>query len=262
VRGRDFSDREVAGSPKVAVVNESLARRHFPNQNPIGLRFGKERPDQTEEIEIVGLVKDVKLSNLRDESPRTFFLPFRQTDAPPGTATLVVRATADPASLLQPIQRLIDTSGLRFVVQNGTTQQQIVDDSLRQERLLAQLSSVFGTLALLLACIGVFGVISYTATRRMPEFGLRLALGADQTHLSWLMLRETMILVIAGVVIGATVAFAARGVLKTLLYELTPTDPVSMGAATLLVALVAVLAGAIPARRASHVDPLIALRTE
>jgi ABC-type antimicrobial peptide transport system permease subunit len=202
------------------------------------------------------------LSNLRDENPRTFFLPFRQTDAPPGTATLVVRSIGNPALLLQPIQRLIDTSELPFVVQNGTTQQQVVDDSLRQERLLAQLSSVFGTLALLLACIGVFGIVSYTATRRTREFGLRRALGAGQTHLSWLMLRETMILVIAGVVTGVTVAFVVSGVLETLLYQLTPTDAVSMAAATLLVVLVAVVAGAIPARRASHVDPLSALRTE
>ena len=279
--GRDFGPQDsqvwrpgpCSSAAQVGIINESMARRFFGNESPIGRRFGfaPARPVQCPDgvlrgaagaIEIVGVVKDVKYTSLRNEGREMFYLPFHQANTGYGEMTLVVRTADDPMAVATSVRRetrALDPAMPMFEVETLATQ---VAASLREERLLASLSSGFGLLSLLLSCLGLYGILSYTVARRTNEIGLRMALGADRRNVLWLVLRDALQLVLLGVALGAPAALAAGRLISSQLFGISAIDPIAIGLATMALLIVAAVAAYLPARRATRVDPLVALRYE
>jgi predicted permease len=257
VSGRDFGPQDTSESHAVAVINESMARRFFGSESPLGRHFGFVL--RRGAIEIIGVVKDAKYKSLREPWRPMFYMPF-QTMGGQGQMTLVVRTMVDPATLATAVQREARAFDPVMPMFQAETLAAQLDDSLGQERLVARLSSVFGLLALLLACIGLYGVMAYDVARRTHEIGIRMALGASARRVVQLVLGETLWLVGIGVVIGLGAALAATRWVKSLLFGLQPHDPLTIGLAVFVLLAVAAVAGYLPVRRASRVDPMVALR--
>jgi len=242
-----------------AVVNQAMARHFFGNENPIGKRFTWDDGKRT--IEIIGVVRDAKYTNLREQPPRTFYLYYFQAPIP-FNLTIQLRTVGDPAPYATTIQRLVREIDPQLQVVGLQTMSEAVNETLVQERFIAQVAGAFSLFALLLACVGLYGVMSYAVTRRTNEIGVRMALGAQRREVVWLVMREVSLLVAVGACIGLAAAMASTRLVSTLLFGLTPNDPSTIALATLLMIGVAALAGFLPARRAARVDPMIALRHE
>jgi ABC-type antimicrobial peptide transport system permease subunit len=211
----------------------------------------------------VGVSKDDRDHRLRGEVPRRFYIPFFQgLGGIPPAANFEIRTFADPNSLVKTIRREVEQVDRTLPILNISPLGELLDRTLTQERLIAQLSAFFGALALLLACIGLYGVLSYSIARRTNEIGIRMALGAEQTTVLGMILRETLVVVAAGVAIGIPVAFALTRLVSSKLYGLKASDPLTIIVASAVLVVVATFAGYLPARRASRVDPLDALRYE
>jgi predicted permease len=260
VSGREFTAADGDGAPKVAVINETMARKHFAGRNPIGERFGFAR-DNVIDIEIVGVVKDARYANLRDEAPRFVYVPFAQGKEL-GQATFYVRAQGDAAALAQSARDLVRQTDAALPVFDLKTMRAQVEESLFVERAVAMLSASFGVLATLLAAVGLYGVMAYTVGQRTREFGIRVALGAERRRILWLVLREVAVLAAIGIALGLPSAWGLGRLLQSQLYGLTPNDPATLGAAVLVIVAAAAFAGFIPARRATRVEPMVALRYE
>jgi putative ABC transport system permease protein len=266
--GRDFTPRDTrpAGkqaepsAPSVAVINQSLARRFFGTDNPLGRRFTLSSRAQ-EPIEIVGVVTDAKYRNLRDLAPPTFYVPFFQRPNE-WRVTFEVRTLGDPSSLVAALPPLLREIDPRLQVLGSDTMEQMVDESLLQERILAQLAGFFSVSALLLSALGLYGVLAYGVACRRREIGIRLAVGAKRHEVIVLVIKQGLKLVCVGALIGLSAALAVLRVVKSLLYEVAPTDPPTFAGVTLLLALVALLACWLPARRAARIDPMVTLRCE
>jgi predicted permease len=243
----------------VALINQTMARYFFPNESPIGKRFTIDRPD--EPIEIIGVVKDAKYETLREGPRRIFYLSFFQ-GSPKLTTTFEVRTVGPPASLAETIKRTMQELDPQVPVLRLRTMNDVVDDSLTRERFVARLSGFFSLFALLLAAIGLYGILSYVVIRRANEIGVRMALGARAPDVIRMVFRESMLLVVVGIAIGLGAALGATRYISNLLYGLAPTDPATISLAVLVMLIVASLASYLPARRASHVDPMVALRNE
>jgi putative ABC transport system permease protein len=263
VQGRGFTDADDETAPKVALLNEAAVRFYFGNRNPLGaqVRFAQ-RDQPSQPYEIVGIVKDFRSKTLREADTRTVYLPFTQARDRLGRLTLAVRAEGKPTELTSAINNELRGIGPDIMLTNIATLNEQIDQSLVQERLVATLALCFGLLALLLACIGLYGVMSYAVTRRTNEIGIRMALGAQRSDVIRMVLRESMLLVGIGMLIGLGAALATTRMIATLLFGLTPTDPLTIEVAALLLLVIAALAGYLPARRASQIDPLAALRVE
>jgi predicted permease len=259
VLGRALTERDNAEAPKVAVINEAAVRKFFPRENPLGQRFGSS-PEDNSQIEIVGVLRDAKYDSVRDSAPPTMYVSYPQARL--GNAVFEVSTAGAPASVTSSVREIIRQIDPNLPVTDVSTQIEQVERRFQQEKLFAQAYTLFGGLALLLASIGLFGLMSYSVARRTNEIGVRMALGAQRTDVLRLVLQESMILVAVGVVAGLGAAFAAGGLVKTLLFGLPPTDALSIGAAVLIMVMVSALAGYLPARRASRVDPMVALRYE
>src|SRR5262245_53815955 len=242
-----------------AVINQSMARYFFGNENPIGKLFNWD--DGRRRIEIIGVVRDAKFTNLREQPPRTFYLYYFQAPIP-FNLVIHLRTVGDPASYAATIQRVVREIDPQLQVVELQTMSEAVNETLVQERFVAQLGGAFSLFALLLACVGLYGVMSYAAARRTSEIGVRMALGAQRSDVVWLMMREVSLLVALGVGVGLAAAMATTRLVSALLFDLTPNDPTTIALATLLMIGVAALAGYLPARRAAQVDPLVALRHE
>jgi putative ABC transport system permease protein len=258
VVGRDFNQYDTPQSPSVAVVNESFARRYYGFANPVGKRF-RWRPGAklSAPVEIVGVVKDAKYVSLREKPSPTMFIPEAQV-GPRGFANIEIRADTD---VVPPVKAAIEAVNRDISLQFAMFSVQI-EESLVRERLLATLSGFFGGLALLLAIIGLYGVMSYNVARRRNEIGIRMALGAEQSRVLRMVLGEVGVLVFIGLAIGIAAALATTRFVQSFLYGLTPNDPWVLSSAAAVLALVAVVAGYLPARRASRLDPMTALREE
>jgi predicted permease len=256
VRGRDFNAADDQHHPHVAIVSSSLAQRLFPNEDPIGkrIRFAANR-----NIEIVGIAVNARIFDLRDVAAPVIFLSYLQT--PPAWGGLVVRTKEPPEGLAKTVGQEIASLGREYPFWTGTIAQ-AMSQQLAKERVTAMLSGFFAVLALLLACIGLYGLMSYTVTRRTREIGIRVALGAQRENVLRLVLRETLALTLLGIVIGIPSAFAATRLIASMLFGPSPFDLSAITGVSLLLLLVALFAGYIPARRASAIDPIVALRAE
>jgi predicted permease len=260
VAGRLLEDRDDERSQKVVVINETAARTYFaPGENPIGKRFGNAIERRTE-VEIVGVVRDVKYNSLRDAAPPTLYFPLRQRWL--HGVTFEVRTAVDPSTLANAVRAAVRDVDPNVPVTNTTTQAEQVEGRLAQEKLFARAYLLFGALALALASIGLFGLMSYSVARRTNEIGIRMALGARRGDVVALVLKESMTMVGAGIAIGLAAALAASRYVASLLFGLEPTDAFTIGAAVLVMAAVSLVAGYLPARRAARVDPMVALRYE
>ena len=258
--GRDFTPRDRAGAPHVAIVNDVFANYYFKNQNPIGRRFGFARGPKAD-IEIVGVVRGAKYASVDGKIPQEAYLPIAQ-DENPSSLVVYARTSGEPKAVFASLRREVNALDPGLPVTGLRTMEDQIDESLSAQRVMAGLSAFFGILATLLAAIGLYGVMAYTVTRRTREIGIRLALGADRSSLLKLVLREVAILTVAGVLIAIPVSLAITRLVRSVLYGILPSDPLSIAAAVILLASVALLAGYIPAERATRVDPLTALRYE
>jgi predicted permease len=260
--GRDFTDRDDAGAPKVGIVNQKFAKRYFGDANPLGRHVGMGiDPGTKTDIQIVGVAGDTKYENMRQEIPYELYIPIDQKGFA-GGATIYVRAASDPALVFNTLRAAVrDVDGNVPMYDMRTLENQL-EISLLTERLLASLSSVFGCLATLLAALGLYGVMAFMVARRTREIGIRMALGAGQGSVVWMVLRETLTLAGIGVAIGLAGAYAVTRLIQTQLFGVMPTDLLTMAAASLGIAAVTTLAGYIPARRATGIDPMNALRWE
>jgi predicted permease len=259
VNGRAFNERDTNTSPKVVVINEAAARKYFPNEDPVGKRFGSS-PETAGQQEIVGVLRDAKYNSVRDPAPPTMYVPY--TQARVGASTFELRTAGLPSGVMGAVREAVRQIDSNLPVTDVSSQIEQVEKRYMQEKLFAQAYTLFGGLALLLASIGLFGLMSYSVSRRTNEIGIRMALGAQRHDVLRLVMRESMILVVIGVVVGLTIAFASSRFVATLLFGLPPTDVLSMLLAMLVMLGVSALAGYLPARRASRVDPMVALHYE
>ncbi|HEU0004594.1 MAG TPA: ABC transporter permease, partial [Terriglobia bacterium] len=256
--GRDFSAQDTPDSPKVVIINEKFAHYFFRNEDPVGKRISLEN---LKDLEIVGVVADAKYRNLREQAPQTVYLPLSQSSSMM-QRTLCARASGIPSNLIAAIRREVRSLDPNLPVFGMKTFADQVNESVSQERLVAMLSSFFGFFALLLASLGLHGVMAYSVARRTREIGIRIALGAQTGSVLRLVLGETLLLVLIGIALGLPAALAATRLTEGLLFGLTATDPFTIALATLVMIAVASLAGWMPASRAARVDPMVALRCE
>jgi predicted permease len=267
LEGRSFTALDTKWAPKVAIVNQTLARRFFGTGKAVGRHFSV---GEVNNIEIVGVARDGKYKDVREEPrevvavrgepPNLVYVPFEQDLGEP--MTLYVRTVGDPAKMAAAVRREVQAVDANVPVYNVRTLEAQWDESLSQERLVATLASWFGVFALLLASIGLYGVLAYGVTSRTNEIGLRLALGAERGGVIWMVLREALLLVALGVTIGVPAALALGRMVSSLLYGLKPADPLTSSGAVIILFAVAGVASYFPARRASRVDPMVALRYE
>jgi predicted permease len=258
--GRRFGPQDNATSPKVGVIGESMARRLFPSGSPIGQRYGRGGPENAGDIEVIGVVKDVKYNSLDEDTQLGDYLPYTQNIR--YLQDFEVRYMGDSASVVAAVRQTIHDVDRSLPISDVMTLDKQVERSITNQRLVAQLSTFFGLLAVFLSCIGIYGLMSYVVTRRINEIGVRMALGAERSHVRWLVMRESLWLVGLGITMGVPVAIAGDRLISSMLFGLRHTDAVSLSAAVTLLLVVVAIAGYLPARRASLIDPLVALRYE
>jgi predicted permease len=259
--GRGFGSQDTAASTKVAVINQALAQKRFPNVNPIGRRFRTTRENTGQLYTIVGICADTRYVNLRDRPPAQFFLPYIQT-SDVGSMVYELRTPLDPASLTPVLRRVVQSVDPDLPIIDVRTQREQINATMQIERLFAALTVGFGVLALALACVGIYGIMAYTVAQRTNEIGIRLALGAQPGQVRQMILRETTGLASVGIVVGLAAALALSRLVGSMLYEVQPHDPATLFGAVMTLLAVALAASWIPARRAAGVQPMEALRHE
>jgi predicted permease len=260
--GRDFQHTDDERAALVAIVNESFARQFIPGQNPIGARFFREGGSRSGQLmEIVGLVKDAKWVNLRDAPPPMYYRPYRQMGGTP-VVRLAIRTSGDLEQLARDVRTLSRSIDRSITLNNVVPFSAVVDRSLVTERLVAQVSAAFGLLALMIAAIGLYGVLAYNIVRRRREIGLRIAVGAGRNAVQAMFLKESLVLLVCGVAVGVPAALAVTRLVSSMLYGLSSYDPLTIGAALTVLTAVTLAASYLPARRAARIDPIVALREE
>ena len=263
LEGRNFDEHDVEGSPKVAIVNQTMARSFFPRGNALGSYFktGDDPKKLFGPIQIVGVMKDAKYGSMRKAAPPSAFFPLTQIPEPESGGVFEIRSNLPAATLLPTLRKVFaEVNGSLPITFQSFSKQ--IDDSVTQERLLATLSGFFGVLGLLLAVIGLYGVMAYLVTRRQKEIGIRMSLGAQRGEIQRMVLRDVAIVLLVGLPVGIGVAAASAKFVKTMLFGLAPRDLTTLFGAAIALAAVAAIAGFFPARRASRVDPMLVLREE
>jgi predicted permease len=263
LEGRTYNAQDLPNSPKVAVINQTMARRFFPNRSAIGQHFAiGEAPDHLGEIEVIGVVKDAKYFALNEGSRMAAYFPCSQS--PGFFDNFIVRYVpgANRQEIISRTRAAITDINAHILVNTVTSLQDQVDRSIATQSLIARLSGFFGILAVFLSCIGIYGLLSYSVARRTSEIGIRVALGAQSLNLLWMVLREYVLLLLVGLIVGIPLALSSTRVLKSLLFDLSPLDPVSISIAIAAVVCMTIAAAWFPAHRATRIDPIQALRTE
>ncbi|MEO7699703.1 MAG: ABC transporter permease, partial [Opitutus sp.] len=263
LRGRDFNVHDAAGAPNVAIVNQSFAKKYFGTEEVISRRFSRNSLNNGDpDIEIVGLLRDTQHSDLKTSHVPVVYFPIWQFDDSGGTLTFVVRFTGSEATVISAVRAAVRAVDPNLPLSNVRTQEQQIGRLLAQERLFAKLCSVFAALTLTLSAIGLYGLMSYAVVRRTGEIGLRMALGAPPAHVLRMILRESLMLVMLGVLVGVAAAMGATRWIASMLFGLSADDPITYVCVALVLMAVAVIACLLPARRAAKIDPMVALRTE
>jgi hypothetical protein len=246
----------------VAILNDTAAKTYFGSVNPIGRKVTFPGQQVTDEYEIVGVVADARYEAVREQDERMVYLPMEQPIYPMAAATISVRGAGNLMNLVPPIRAAATSTLPGGFVNRISTLDERVRQSLLRERLLSMLATFFGGLALTLACIGVYGLMAYSVVGRTREIGIRIAIGATQRSVVWMVVRESLKLVVLGATLGAVVALFASRFVSSQLFGVAPGDPLATGAAIVLLLAVTAVAGYLPARRASRIHPVIALRCE
>lgn len=263
VEGRLFNAQDTQTSNKVAVINETMARRFFPKGSAIGHRFGiGEIPDHPGEKEVIGVVKDAKYTSLTEGTQMAAYFPCTQNPGFFGNFVVRYAPAANRQEIISRTRHAIAEINSNILVNNITSLEEQVDGSIATQSLIGRLSTFFGIVAVFLASIGINGLLSYSVARRTSEFGVRLALGARSHTLFWMILRESILLLALGLAIGVPIALSSTRILKSQLYELSPIDPTAISVAIAAVSVMTIAAAWLPARRATKIDPMRALRTE
>jgi predicted permease len=264
IAGRDFTERDDARSPRVVAINEAMARQFFAGTSPIGRRLVWGDANRTD-FEVIAVVRDVKQSGPREMPQLRFYLPYAQLSKTRPSWQIVsvrflVRTVADPDTMVRTLERAIMAENARLSVDRVTMGPELVERVLVQERMIATLSVAFGVIGVGLACIGLYGLIGYHVVQRTSEIGIRMALGAQRSQVLWGTLRQSLVWTAAGIALGVPIALIAARVAESLLFGLSATDTATLGGAAVVMLVFGVVAACIPARRAAHVDPIVALR--
>ncbi len=259
--GRSLRPQDDSRAQRVVVVNQAFAEQFFPGEDPVGRRFGFES-DKPGEVEIVGVARDSKYAGLREDAKPTLYVPWLQEQNAVGSMSFDVRTSGEPSSVVASIREAVREAEPNLPLSDVKTQVEQIEQSLRMERLFARLFSFFGLLALLLASIGLYGVMSYSVSQRTNEIGIRMALGAQAGDVLRLVIGQGMILAVTGVALGIGGAIGLTRLIKSMLYEVSATDTVTFATIALLLIVVALVACYLPARRAVKIDPMVALRYE
>jgi predicted permease len=262
VAGRLFTSRDRSGSMRVAILNETAARAYFGAESPLGRVVNFPGQRVADDFEIVGVVADTRYRDLRTPDGRMAYVPLEQAIDPITKVAVAVRGPGDVTRLAPSIRAIVTESVPGGFVTGITTMEQNVEMSLVRERMLALLATFFAGLALILACIGLYGVMAYRVARRTREIGIRIAVGAGQRSVVWMMVREMLLLVIVGATLGILASLAANRYIAGQLFGVTPRDPLAIGVALFVLGTVTMVAGYVPARHASRIDPVKALRAE
>jgi predicted permease len=266
LRGRVIEERDSPGAPNVAVISETFARRFFPNEDSIGRHFGMDDASHSGDYEIVGVVEDAKYQDTRGPAYAMFFLPLLQM--PRGepvhgwVGTIELHVAGRPENIESAVRKALADVDSHLIVLSMMSFGEQVARNFNQERLIARLTELFGALALILACVGLYGVTAYGVAQRTNEIGIRMALGADRRNVLGLVLRAALAQLGLGLAIGIPAALAGGRLLAHQLYGVKSYDPAILGTAALVLAACAIFAAAVPARRATYVDPIVALRYE
>jgi predicted permease len=260
--GRDFTDADAAGAPKVVIINETFAKTYLPNTLAIGHQVGRSKDENSPQYTIVGVAADSKYTAVHEDSMPMAYFPYVQVSPVSTTMQVELRTAGNPAALLPPARQAMEQFAPDLPLLQPITQQEQFDESLSGDRLFARLASFFGLLAVLLVATGLYGTLAYKVARRTSEIGIRMALGAQRHQVVWMVLRESLVLCVAGVLVGLPAAVAGTRLLRSMLFGLQPGDPFTFIAALLAIVAIALAASAVPARKASAVDPMVALRCE
>jgi macrolide transport system ATP-binding/permease protein len=261
--GRPIEERDRDGAQIAAVVNEVFVKQFLQGEPAIGRHFGFGGQAGVD-VEIVGVARTARYSSLKHDIPPVVYLSYLQTvkNWPINQMYFELRTAGDPLALANTVRKIVHEVGPKVPVANITTQSRQIEETIVQERTFAQLCSWFGALALAMACVGLYGSMAYAVSRRTSEIGIRMALGAERRRIIWMVLRQVLALGAVGVVVGLCAVWETTSFLKSFLFGLQPNDPVALGGAVAILVACAVLAGYAPAWRASHIDPMVALRHE
>jgi len=260
ISGRGLTQSDFDHALRNAIVNESFVRKYLPDRNPLGQSFLPPKWERDEPITIVGVAKDAHYRGVRDAAPPTAYVPYPLRPSGDTRMVFAVRTRMAPESLASTVRQVVASVDPHLPVSEMRTEREQIDLSLGTERLFAALLTAFGVIALILAAVGLYGIMAFSVSRRTREIGVRLALGARPGDVQWLVLRQSLVMTAVGIVVGVPVVLALGSFLEKLLYGIKPNDPLSIAGAVVVLAMVAALAAWIPARRASRVDPMRALR--
>jgi predicted permease len=261
LRGRGIEDRDRPGAPYVAVVNQAFAQNFFGADDPIGKHVKLPRACDACDIEIVGLVANARYGQLKEAPPPTIFMSFSQSVFQPvGEMTYQLRTAGNPLGVSNAVRRIVERADSTVPVMRVKTQEALIEGTINQEVTFARLCTAFALLALTIACVGLYGTMSYGVARRTSEIGIRMALGAQRGSVVWMVLREVLVLAAIGLAISLPAALVASKLVESFLYGMKRNDQLTLAAAVLTMAGATLLAGYVPARNAARIDPLVALR--